>query len=135
MTAAVSTGATIVWVRARIQTAATRKSVIPTTSQAVPPRSRSQRGAAKSPLRSCGWSSAPVAPSPPSRGGRGLDRRIAPPFVHAPAAREAPGGCRRDGACRLDEGQVAERLREVAELPPVLDVVFLGEQPEVVAQR
>jgi len=29
---------------------------------------------------------------------------------------------------------VAERLREVADLPPVLDVVLLGEEAEVVGQ-
>ena len=35
----------------------------------------------------------------------------------------------------VDEGDVGERLRKVADLPPRARVVLLGEQADVVAQR
>ena len=37
-------------------------------------------------------------------------------------------------ARREDEGEVAERLREVADLPAARDIVLLGQQAEIVAQ-
>src|SRR5574340_537355 len=40
----------------------------------------------------------------------------------------------RDGVRRTDEAEMAERLREVAALPPASDVVLLGQQAQVVAQ-
>src|SRR5829696_4728377 len=43
-------------------------------------------------------------------------------------------GCR-DRACGEDQREVAERLWEVADLPPAAHVVLLGEQAEVVGQR
>src|SRR5918994_1929297 len=39
-----------------------------------------------------------------------------------------------DRACCQDQGEVAERLWEVADLPPAADVVLLGEEAEVVGQ-
>ena len=36
---------------------------------------------------------------------------------------------------RIDEREMGERLRKVAELAALVRIVFLGQQPHVVAQR
>ena len=36
--------------------------------------------------------------------------------------------------CRVDQGHVSEGLREVAELPSSTGIIFLGEQPYIVAK-
>src|SRR5215211_162456 len=38
------------------------------------------------------------------------------------------------GVCGADEGEVAKGLREVADLPRAPDVIFLGEEAEVIGQ-
>ena len=40
-----------------------------------------------------------------------------------------------DIMCRVDQREVRERLREIAELAAAAGIVFLGEQPDVVARR
>src|ERR1700742_671184 len=107
------TGNTIVCVSAIRHTAPRTASVTPTSSHADAPISRSQSGAVNSAAPLSGGREGRVATCP-SVGGR------------------APG--RRDRLRRLDQREVAERLREVADLPAALDVVLLGEQAAVVAK-
>jgi hypothetical protein len=89
VTAAAMSGATIVWVSVSSQMSATTNSVTPTASHDDRPRSRSQRGASKSPLRSRGSNA--TEPSSSRSCDRLRDRRIAPDQVSA-AMRRPSGG-------------------------------------------
>src|SRR3954462_4531980 len=49
----------------------------------------------------------------------------------APRARAPAVPATGQGRRRVDDGDVAVRLGKVADLPPVADVVLLGQQPDV----
>jgi hypothetical protein len=57
------------------------------------------------------------------------DQRVSIParMLRGPDVMQAQG--------RPDEGEMRERLREIAELSPRLRIVFLCEQADIVAQR
>src|SRR4051812_9038551 len=82
--------------------------------------------------------------------GRDATTRLTPPGARRRRAGRAPvrfsgsyrddrrgmlvRGRRGDRVGRADQREVAERLREVPDLPRARDIVFLGEEPEVVRQ-
>src|SRR5579875_1203665 len=113
--------------------------------RACPQRSPSSTASTTASSATAGLSRAPGAPwrsAPPPLAGR----LLRPDFARRTAdkaPRKAPAGgallrrafCARQIEGGIDQRDMREGLREIAELAPLVRVVFFGEQADIVGQR